>query len=111
MEDFIVDDLRPDGLAGVFEDDGETGYLYIYQPTTGEILRYLHLYDRSEDLNVKPDDVRVLWSIDFSKCGVIIWGKMRGIIDVKHEREGRVWLENRNTPGISDREWLHGFSF
>ncbi len=109
MNDFIVDNTRPDGLAGVFEDDGETGYLYIYKPETGEILRHLHLYDRSEEVNVTADDVRVLWSADLNKCGVVIWGKMRGIIDLKTEQEGRVWLENRKTPGIGDRNWLAGF--
>ena len=50
-----------------------------------------------------------MWSEDGTKCGVAIWDKMRGIIDVASDREGRVWLENRDTPGIADREWLKGF--
>lgn len=109
MSDFIVDNMRPDGTAAVFEDDGETGYLYIYRPETGEILQHLHLYDRSKDVNVTPSDVRVLWSADSNKCGAFIWGKMRGIIDLKSKKEGRVWLENRETPGIADPNWLSGF--
>lgn len=109
MGDFIVDRTRPDGLAGVFEDDGETGYLYIYKPETGEILRHLHLYDRSAEVDVREEDVRVVWSDDLNKCGVVIWGKMRGIIDLRNGQEGRVWLENRRTPGIGDPNWLVGF--
>jgi len=29
---FIVEAEGPNGIFGVFEDDGETGYLYIYEP-------------------------------------------------------------------------------
>jgi len=38
-----------------------------------------------------------------------IWGKMRGIIDLASGGEGRVWMENRDTPGIGDQKWLAGF--
>lgn len=110
MSEFIVDSARPDGLAGVFEDDGETGYLYIYSPDAAKIIRRLHLYDRSETVNVTAEDVRVVWSSDFNKCGVVIWEKMRGIIELNTEQEGRVWIENRNTPGIGDSKWLAGFN-
>ena len=109
MKDFLVDCAGPEGLTGVFEDDGETGYLYLYKQESGEILRHLHIYDRSLEVNVKADDVRVLWSNDQKKCGVIVWEKMRGIIDLGDDREGRVWIEDRNTPGIGDSDWLAGF--
>jgi hypothetical protein len=105
---FIVDAPGTDRLFGVFEDDGETGYLYIYDPDVG-ILRHLHLYDRSAQLQVQPGDVRVAWSHDLKKCAAIIWNQFRGIIDLANEREGRVWLADRHTPGIADTEWLAGF--
>jgi hypothetical protein len=109
MPSFTVDRAGPAGLVGVFEDDGETGYLYVYEPKTRKILRHLHLYDRSANVNVKVEDVRVEWSKDLNKCGVVIWDKMRGIIDLEQQREGRVWIEDRNTPGIADCNWLKGF--
>ena len=37
------------------------------------------------------------------------YGQMRGIIDLRKRREGRAWLENRDTPGINDPQWLRGF--
>ena len=97
------------GVFGVFEDDGETGYLYLYEPGGREIFRDLHIYDRSPNLPVEEHDVQVLWSEDLTKCGVLIWGKMRGIINLATGQDGRVWLESRSTPGIGDVEWLKGF--
>ena len=100
----------PPGLFGVFEDDGETGYLYLSEPGGREVFSHLHIYDRTPDLSVHEHDVRVVWSEDLSKVGVqIIWGVMRGIINLATGQEGRVWLENRDTPGIGDAEWLKGF--
>jgi len=109
QEEFIKEAPGPPGLFGVFEDDGRTGYLYLYEPDGRGIVTHLGIYDRSPDLNVSEEDVEVEWSTDLSKCGVRIWGQMRGIIDLALKREGRVLLENRNTPGIGDSEWLDGF--
>jgi hypothetical protein len=109
MSEFIVDAVGPEGLFGVFEDDGDTGYLYLYNPEEGKILRHVHIYDRSKCVDVAPSDVQVAWNSDGTKCGVIIWGMMRGVIDLRNNREGRAWIEGRETPGISDPEWLDGF--
>jgi hypothetical protein len=99
----------PSGLFGVFEDDGETGYLYLYEPGGREVFCHLHLYDRTPDLSVQDQDVRVIWSDDLSKVGVQIWGVMRGIINLATGEETRAWLENRDTPEIGNVEWLKGF--
>jgi hypothetical protein len=95
--------------AAVFEDEGETGYLYAYSIATASLQTHVHVYDRSDALQIVRDSVDVLWSTDESKCGVRIWGQMRGIIDLRTRREGRAWLENRDTSGINDPEWLRGF--
>ncbi|MFO0451563.1 MAG: DUF2251 domain-containing protein [Pseudomonadota bacterium] len=108
---FVNKAAGPPGVFGVFEDDGETGYLYLYEPGGREVFQHLHLYDRKPSLPVQEQDVRVIWSEDFSKAGVLIWGKMRGIINVDTGQEGRVWLEDRSTPGIGDSGWLMGFRF
>lgn len=109
MGDFIVDESGPEGLVGVFEDDGETGYLYVYKPDGEGVIKHLQIYDCAKKLNVQEGDVKVAWSVDGSKCGVIIWNGMRGIIDLKHDEEGRVQLTDPNSPPISDTEWLKGF--
>lgn len=106
---FVVERAGPPGVFGVFEDDGETGYLYIYEPGGREIFRHLHIYDRRPKVQVSDEDVRVVWSTDFAKCGVVIWQKMRGIVDLSTGQEGRVWLEDRNSLGIGDVQWLKGF--
>jgi hypothetical protein len=107
--EFVTEAAGPPGVFGVFEDDGETGYLYLYEPGGKEVFQHLHIYDRTPNLPVREPDVRVIWSEDLSKVGVLIWGKMRGIINIATGQEGRVWLENRSTPGIGDSEWLKGF--
>jgi hypothetical protein len=107
---FLVTALDSNGKrAAVFEDEGETGYLYIYSIATAAVQTYVHVYDRNDALQIAKDSVDVLWSTDESKCGVRIWGQMRGIIDLRMRKEGRAWLENRDSPGISDTEWLRGF--
>jgi hypothetical protein len=105
---FVAAADRSDGLAGVFEDDGDTGYLYLYNENRG-VVRHLHVYSRNARLNVTESDVYVCWSTDGNKCGVVILGKMRGIIDVNMKTEGRVFMETNQSPGIGDEDWLEGF--
>ena len=95
--------------AAVFEDEGETGYLYVYSVETGTIQSHVHIYDQSAALQITKESVDVLWASDETKCAVSIWGQMRGVIDLRAKKEGRAWLESRDTPGISDKEWLKGF--
>ncbi len=106
---FIVFDKGLDDLFAVFEDDGDTGYLYVFAVADQQIRQRVQIYDKAKILNVVPEDVRVVWSADGAKCGVIIWNKMRGIIDRVKNQEGRVKLDGRESPGIGDKEWLKGF--
>lgn len=107
---FLVAALDSRGQrAAVFEDEGETGYLYVYSVGAAAVQAHVHVYDRSDALQIAKGSVDVLWSTDESKCAVRIWGQVRGIIDLRMRKEGRAWLENRDTPGISDTEWLRGF--
>jgi hypothetical protein len=108
---FILYDKGVGTQVCVFEDEGDTGYLYLYDSAEQKVLRHLHLYDHPSTLGVSSQDVDVVWSEDYAKCGVIIWGKMRGIIDLKSGQEGRVKLESRDTPGIGDKKWLKGFEY
>ena len=105
----VGDSSGPEDYLGVFEDNGETGYLYVSDRTTYEVLQHLQIYTCSGTLGVKEEDVEVIWSRDGSKCGVSIWGGIRGIIDVKRKLEGRAFLESRSTPPIDDTIWLEGF--
>lgn len=83
---FIVDAVGPHGLAGVFEDDGDTGYLYLYEQDGRGVLEALQIYNCSKELNVDENDVTVIWSSDGnsveSLCGMdsaesSIWEEMK----------------------------------
>ena len=106
---FVADDRGPEEYVGFFEDDGETGYLYVSDRSERTIVRHLQIYANSAQLNVTEDDVSVVWSNDLKKCGVLIWGEMRGIIDISGGTEHRTFVENRVSPPIRDRVWLKGF--
>jgi len=106
---FIAYEKGPDHLFAVFEDDGRTGYFYLYDARQQEIVEQVHNYDRSKKLPIELVDVRLVWSRDGQKCAVIIWDKIRGIIDRTKTRPGRVWMEDKYSPGITDNEWLSGF--
>jgi len=106
---FVGDQTGPEDYTGFFEDDGETGYLYVSDRKRNEVIRHLQIYINSGELGVEEKDVEVVWSKDGTKCGVSIWGGMRGIIDLSKKREGRAFVESRGTPPIDDSEWLEGF--
>jgi hypothetical protein len=106
---FVGDTAGPDEFAGFFEDDGETGYLYVSDRCSSEIVKHLQIYKDSTKLNVREEDVEVVWSKDGTKCGIRIWGGMRGIIDLKRNLEGRIMLDGRDTPAIDNPDWLRGF--
>jgi hypothetical protein len=109
---FIVDKLGPNGIFGVFEDDGETGWLYLYEPDQPDAIRHArHVYNRSDNVAPTEGEVAVVWSEDFSKCGVIVWGKMRAIIHVASRRDHGVPPNDRRSPGVLDEDWLHGFQW
>lgn len=85
---FIKESARPTGVFGIFEDDGETSYLYIYEPEGNGVICHLHIYSRNTDASVREDDVQVQWSADGTKCDVRIFGEMRGFINISSSVEG-----------------------
>ena len=109
MKVFVADDSGPEEYAGFFEDDGQTGYLYVSDRSKRTIIKHLQIYTNSSQLNVAEGDVRVVWSNDGKKCGVRIWGELRGIIDIAKGIEGRAFVESRQSSPIRDPEWLRGF--
>jgi hypothetical protein len=77
---FIVEAKGPHGVFGVFEDDGETGYFYIYEPNGSGIIQHLHIYDRSALPGaIEKSDVSVYW--DGDKCSGAIQGSHSGTLE------------------------------
>lgn len=107
---FVGDRAGPAEYVGFFEDDGDTGYLYVSDKKTNHVIKHLQIYDNAGQLDLREDDIQVIWSSDGKKCGVVIWGGIRGIIDLGRRTEGRAKLISRTTPAISDPQWLSGFN-
>jgi hypothetical protein len=104
---FIVESEEHEGLMGVFEDDDETGYLYLYRFDSG-IERELFIY-KCGSLEIEQHEVEVLWSRDHAHVGVKILGELRGIIEIARVADLRVPFPYRDAPGIVSHEWLRGF--
>src|SRR5215469_17661686 len=110
---FVGNKSAPEEYEAFFEDtvgDKETppgGYLYVKKRDAEEIAKYLEIYRLP--LNVAEDDIEILWSSDGQKCGISIWGRMRGIINLANGLEISAVLVSRESPAITDPEWLEGF--
>ena len=106
---FIVSSQGSGSTFAVFEDEGDTGYLYLFSYEDEQVLRCVHVYDRGPNLEVNVDDVAVKWSRDLTKCGATIFGEMHAVIDTLKQSEIRAWLDDSASPGIIDSDWLLGF--
>jgi len=110
---YVANVSAPKEYEAFFEDtpgDKETppgGYLYIKKRESDEIIRHLEIY--ALPLDVEDEDVEILWSSDGKKCGISIWGRMRGIINLATGIEMSLPLLRRDSPAITDPEWLEGF--
>lgn len=106
---FVVTGNGPGSLVAFFEDDGATGYLYLFDDAKGAIIRALWVYNRSPTWEIVEDDVFITWSTDLTKCGVVIWQQMRAVMDVTTGAEHAVPITSRDTPGLTEARWLDGF--
>lgn len=105
---FVGDTSGPKEFVCFFEDTGETGDLYVSNRRDKKIVRHLQIYVDQGSLGVAEGDVEVVWSSDGTKCGVMIWGEMRGIIDMANGST-KAPLRDRKSPPIIDPKWLEGF--
>jgi|GEM_PF-1007380 len=80
--EFIVECQGPRGLFGVFEDDGETGYLYLYHPETDGILEHHWVYNRRSEHEATEANTKVSWSDENKEFVVTINKVHRGAIRV-----------------------------
>lgn len=109
MSKFVVDSASNKGLFGFFEDDGETGYFYLYEPDGVGIVDHLHIYSNSKELKFRKKDVSVVWSSEYDKCGVKILGRFYGIFDIFRNQKISKSITNRDAPSIMDPTLLAGF--
>ncbi|MEO6315958.1 MAG: DUF2251 domain-containing protein [Chitinophagaceae bacterium] len=85
-ENFIESKASENNYAVVFEDDAETGYFYAIEltPATGgqQILDALHIYEVDAIApDKRPGAVRIIWSTDWLKCGLLINNYCHAVFD------------------------------
>ncbi len=91
-ESFLIGEFSPNEKWCVtFEDNGETGYMYI-QPVnengeTREIFDHLWVYNKIMPPIRACKEVFILWKEDSSKAGLIVDSECWGIFDLKSRRK------------------------
>ncbi|HLU67180.1 MAG TPA: DUF2251 domain-containing protein, partial [Kofleriaceae bacterium] len=79
--------LPGSGFGVVFEDDGETGYLYVTNEGATEIFDALHLYDRGGPGQVVAgEELDVVWNPALERAGLHYHGAFQAVIDFANRR-------------------------
>jgi len=85
-EDLFLESFSPENSFGVvFEDDGDTAYLYAVEKDKEgagvRILDALHIHESEEGAAEKPGRVQIVWSRDWMKCALVIDGLCHALFD------------------------------
>jgi hypothetical protein len=103
-DEFIVG-TGINGYNAVFEQDDATGYFYLSDKTG--VLYDLHIYNRKPAFSVAEQDVQVIWTDSGDRCGVVIFGKLRGVIGINGDMCRPAYT--MESDGIVKPEWRRGF--
>lgn len=105
-DEFMIVEEGPPPYSAFFEQDDETGYLYI---TDGQnVLCDLHIFNRRDGINLHEGDVRVVWNDVGKRCGLIVAGKLRGVLGINGDCY-RPPMHSLESEGVLKAEWLAGF--
>jgi hypothetical protein len=75
------------GFGVVFEDDGETGYLYATNEQATEIFDALHLYNHGGPGQVGAgDELVVVWNGAVMRAGLYCYGAFQAVVDFATQR-------------------------
>jgi len=105
---FILCSPGSNGILAVFEDDGETGWFYLYDAGQKKILQTTHIYNR-RNIAVAEDEVDIGWSADDSACGLAVFGRFRGFLGVTRDLALRKPVMSADEDGILEQDWPAGF--
>jgi hypothetical protein len=107
---FFVSCKGPRNLHAVFEDAGETGWLYIYDSSVKGIITATHVYNRGA-FAIDANDVDIAWSRSTDTCCVAIWEQIRAFLGTKPEIAMRKPIRDRESSGFHVDEWPDGFAY
>lgn len=92
----------------VFEDNGETGYLYVTDPEFEKIHDAVHVYDRSDAHGLKSgQEAYIVWSSDLKRAGLYYGGVFQAGVDFKNQRA----VSRTGFPAISSGSWSSDHSW
>src|SRR5579862_7849556 len=104
----IIPSDSPNGRhAAFFEDDGETAYFYALDPSRvrDRILDGLHIYNVASVVDRhRPSRVSIAWSIDGSKCALLINNYPHAVFDFS-ARRGYCRTNFPNSKNPADGGW------
>ncbi len=91
--------LRKSGdLAGIFEYDGRTGFLYLYNDKKkdgNKIIGYIKVIEGKTDIEMS--EISILWDINDEKVGLKIRGKLCAFFDcVEMKTYGGIYNEEKD---------------
>jgi hypothetical protein len=75
------------GFGVVFEDEGDTGYLYATNEDHTEIFDAVHLYNATDPRRLQPgEEAYIVWNPTLSKAGIFYHDRFQAIIDFANRR-------------------------
>jgi hypothetical protein len=108
--EYTVSAAGPDSVFAVFEDEGDVGWFYLYDPLELRILNCTHVYNRS-NVRVDSTDIDFFWSDDGHTSAVAVWAQMRAFLGVNNGVQLRAPIQSRDAPGIPANQWPSGFEY
>ena len=112
-ESFVVEATSPDlQYVCVFEDDGETGYLYLcllnpYGEMEG-IADALWIYNRISPPIHSCEEVGFVWDEHTTKVAFVVDGECWGLLDLKAKRKITAGRENATIVPLPVSLWEKG---
>ncbi len=110
---FVINAISPDGKwLSVFEDDGETGYLYFCSMSpAGDMLGIsdaLWIYNQIYPTIYECKEVHVVWSKDSLQSALIVDNELWGMFDLASKRKLNASRENNSIVTIPVQVWQGG---
>lgn len=113
QESFVIDSSSPNNKwVTVFEDNGETGYMYLCSfNENGEfdrIVDHLWIYNQINPPIEECKKVFIIWSDDSNRTGLIVDGECWGIFDLSSKRKLDAPREKDMIVSIERQVWDNG---
>lgn len=112
-ESYCIDSSSPDNKwITIFEDDGETGYMYLCSCEENgefdEIVEHLWIYNQINPSIWECKEVFIIWSDNSERTALIVDGECWGIFDLSSKRKLNAPREENLIVSIERQVWDKG---